>query len=155
VGTRALLAGVVVGSITAVMGTVGVAAADDDELPSITNLRFTPKALKPGGHGEFRFLTARSGALTVTISRQTGGRKAGSRCVAAKRAPAGAKPCQITVTVGKLRSSVDVGEGLRRFDGTIDGRALAPGRYRAGLTVTSAGTGVSPPAYVAVRIVAK
>lgn len=123
--------------------------------PQVTDLTFAPSPLKPGTRGAFRFLTSRGGSVEIALARQAGGRRsAGGTCVAATRAPAGRR-CLRSIPAGTLRSSVDAGEGLRRFDGTVGGRPLPAGRYRATLRVRSEEAGTSAPATVTLRIAAR
>lgn len=123
--------------------------------PLLASFQFTPKILHPGDKGEFRFVTSRSGAATITLDRQVAGRAVGGRCVAPTAANATAPACLKAVPSGRLRSAVDAGEGLRRFDGTVNGHRLTAGRYRATLRVVSAEVGSSAPAYATVRIAAR
>lgn len=123
--------------------------------PQVSGLRFAPSPLTPGTRGAFRFVVSRAGSVTIALARQTGGRRsAAGACVAPARAPRGTA-CARSIPVGTLRSAVDAGEGLRRFDGTVAGRALPAGLYRATLRVRSAEAGTSEPATVTLRIAAR
>jgi hypothetical protein len=136
----------------------GVATAgtvDPTAPPGLKLFTFAPQPLHVGDPGSFRFVTSRAGAATIALDRQVPGRRVGTRCVTPAAAPARAAACLKAIPSGKLRFSVDAGDGLRRFDGRVGGRALPAGRYRATLRVVNAEVGSSAPAYVTVRIVAK
>jgi hypothetical protein len=136
----------------------GVATAgtvDPTAPPGLKLFTFAPQPLHVGDSGTFRFVTSRAGAATIALDRQVAGRRVAGRCVAPAGAPDGAPACLRAIASGRLRFSVDAGEGLRRFDGRIAGRRLIAGRYRATLRVVNAEVGSSAPAYVTVRIAAK
>ncbi|MCW2958237.1 MAG: hypothetical protein JWP18_1040 [Solirubrobacterales bacterium] len=102
--------------------------------PTVTGFRLAPVTLRRGSVGAFRFVTSREGAGSIVLARITSTGR--------------------FVTAGRLRFAVDAGEGRKRFDGKLGGRRLAPGRYRATITVTNAETGASAPRRSTFRIAA-
>ncbi len=103
--------------------------------PVVSAFTLRPTILRPGVKATFRFLTTRSGSGSIALARiTTTGRY---------------------LRVGRLRFAVDAGEGKRSFDGRIDGRRLAAGRYRATVTVRNAITGTSVPRRLTFRMTAR
>lgn len=138
--------------------TAGAAAEQGPSpRPVVSAFRFTPQPLKPGRTGSFRFLTTREGGAIITLARQLAGRRAhaGGRCLAPARAPKATRVCLRAIPVGRLRFAVDAGEGRKRFDGRLDRRRLAPGRYRATLRILNDAFGDSDPARLTLRIAAR
>lgn len=149
--------GLPLAALAAGAGTAASAATEDTSpRPVVVDFRFAPQPLKPGGSGIFAFLTSREGGATITLARQATGRRAGSGggCVAPAKAPRGAA-CLRSIPAGRLRFAVDAGPATRRFDGRVNGRRLAAGRYRATLLILNDAFGDSDPVRLTLRIAAK
>lgn len=83
-----------------------------------------------------RWKLSADASVTAVISRLSPGRRAGKRCVSGRRS--GVR-CTISRRVGKLTAKAKAGNGSLRLTGTIGGKALPPGSYRAALTPSGGG----------------
>ena len=137
-----------------VVGTVVVASARGRS--AVSDVSFAPRtfAVSAGagsspGRGRattIRLRLSSRGTVKVTLARRLNGRRWGRRCVAPTRALRTRLPCARYVGAGALvRAHVDAGRVELPFSGRIRGRALAPGRYRATVTISAGGRGASRP----------
>lgn len=105
----------------------------------------------PGGATISYYATSRSNS-TVTISRLLPGRKVGGQCRSAS-SPKGPGPrCVRQVTVGGFRAFNESSSARFGFSGRVNGRVLAPGRYRLEVVAQAPGMMESSAASTGFRI---
>jgi hypothetical protein len=80
----------------------------------------------------FRWTLSAPARVTITISRAASGRRVGRRCVPGARR---GTRCTAFRRVGAIGAAARAGTGSLRFSGRLKGRPLAPGRYRAVVSV--------------------
>lgn len=93
----------------------------------------------------FRFTLDRAANVRIGFARQTRGvRNGDGDCVRPSRRLAGGRRCKLFVPDGTLVRSAPQGAVRIPFSGRVGRRALAPGRYRAGLTAAIGGRSAKP-----------
>lgn len=93
----------------------------------------------------FRFRLSERARVRIAIQRGLGGRRTGRRCVAAARAPKGARQCTRWRRLVVLRKQAAPGPNSVRFAGKVRGRPLRAGPYRALATATDDVGNISRP----------
>ena len=123
---------------------LGLGGSSGGPGPVIRSLRVKPRRFRVGRRATptvakrrrakrgSRIVIGLSEAATVrfTVQRRLRGRRRGRRCVAPKRAPAGAKRCVRWKRRGVLRREAKAGRNRYRFSGRVRRRALRLGRHR-------------------------
>jgi hypothetical protein len=93
----------------------------------------------------FRFTLDRAANVRIGFARRTlGVRDRAGDCVRRTRRLAGRRRCTLYVPDGTLVRSARQGAVAIPFSGRVGRRALAPGRYRAGLTAAVGGRSAKP-----------
>jgi hypothetical protein len=100
-----------------------------------------------------RFTLSEAARVRVAFARATAGRRVGRSCLAATRARRKRPKCTRYVAVGSISTSGVLGRNSVKFSGRLNGRALAPGSYRASLTAIDAIGQRSPVRAVSFRVV--
>ena len=116
----------------------------DVTAPVISGLRASPQrfsipperaaAIKRGT--TFRYRLSEASTVRVALSRRSGGRKVGGRCRRPTRANRGRPRCILYRKAGGFIQQGAAGSNARRFGGTIGGRKLSPGTFRASFVAT-------------------
>lgn len=131
--------------------------------PAITGLRASPRVFRTGTRRrtasivptstQLRFRSATGGRSTLAIDAIEAGRVIGGRCRPAPRSGGPYRSCRRFVRVGAVAGTVRLGYNSIRFRGRVDGRRLAPGRYRITLVVRDRSGRASAPRTVTVTVV--
>ncbi len=115
------------------------AVTEADRVPPVVlRLRLAPRSLRSGApvsRQGFRAKVSEAGAAQLLIERREKGRRTEGGCRPARAGDRGKEGCVLSVRVGTVGYDVKTGVNALPFDGKINGRALAPGRYRAALSV--------------------
>lgn len=94
---------------------------------------------KPAPRGTtFRYRLSAAASVKIGIDRILGGRLSGRRCVPERRSLKRRARCVRYVTAGTLTRRALAGSNRTSFSGRLGRRGLAPGRYRATITVVGA-----------------
>lgn len=166
-----------VDNVTSRSGTVHVTAAAPSPggAPRITDALLTHRRFRVGRartplHGRarasarrragavpvgttFRFALDRAANVRIGFARQTlGVRNSSGDCVRRSRRLASGRRCRLFVPDGTLVRRAPQGAVAIPFSGRVGRRALAPGRYRAGLTAALGGRS-SKPVRLSFRVV--
>jgi lysophospholipase L1-like esterase len=100
----------------------------------------------------FSFRLDRSAAITITIARQSPGRRVGRTCVRPGFGLRHKPRCTLTLILAALGEQGRAGLNKIEFGGRVDGRDLKPESYLAVFTATD-GSGTSTPRRLHFRIV--
>jgi hypothetical protein len=127
-------------------GGGGPGGANTDLPPTLSGLALTPRSFAAARRGastgrrgpaRLRFRASRAGFVRFTVVRELPGRRAGRRCVTARRGTR--RRCTRLVRVrGSFTLSAKAGANRTRFTGRVRRRALSAGRYRLVATPLSA-----------------
>lgn len=94
---------------------------------------------RPPRGTKFRFNLSKSGSVTLSFVRLSGGRIVNGRCVAQTRKNRHHRACQRSLFAGKLTLNGLSGTNTVTFSGKLGGRFLKPGRYALGVTASASG----------------
>ena len=128
----------------------------DTRAPRLLRVSVAPKTFRVGSAATavaarrqagttFRYRLLERAQVRIAIARVVGGRRAGRRCVAPRRAPRGARRCSRRLGIGVLLRDGRRGSNSVPFSGRLGAGALAPGRYLATLSATDAAGNRSRP----------
>ncbi|HEX8743569.1 MAG TPA: hypothetical protein VF712_10575 [Thermoleophilaceae bacterium] len=120
------------------VGALGVLPADLPGLPEVTRLSVPARVVLPAApvataaSRRLTFKLSEFARATVVFERQVRGKRSGRRCKPAS----GSVPRRLRCTAWKKAASLSQvtaqeGKNSLPFDGTVNGRALKPGSYRA------------------------
>ncbi len=149
-----------------VQATIDVAAPTAPTAPSLTGLKLRPATFAAAKRGASAARKKRvrvgttvsytlSAAATTTfkVQRAVKGKRAGGKCVAAKRANRRKPNCTRYVSLrGSFARAGQAGRNQFRFTGRLRGRKLAAGRYRLAATAQNA-DGTSRTLRAAFRVI--
>lgn len=137
--------------------------------PALTRLRVSPSAFRaqpvPGagvakaGTGAFgatvSYRDTEQAVTRFTVQRPRRGFRSASRCTAKRpaRATGKVRHCTLYRSIGGFRHTDAAGANRLHFSGRLNGKALAPGRYRLRAVARNATSRLSPAVHAAFRIV--
>lgn len=108
-------------------------AAPDPGPPLLKIVSLSPSSFKASGKrgATLNYTLNRSAGVTVRTLQARSGRRSGTRCVRSSKQNSGAKKCTRWIKLAGLgRTDGKAGSNTFAFDGSPEGHALAPGRYR-------------------------
>ncbi len=119
---------------------------------SLTHTRFAPTPAPPRGqrrHGvsygsAFHYVLTAASSVTITITKQTNGRRVSGRCATPTRENTHRPQCTRLVNVGSLAVAGTPGAHSASFGGRLRGHALTPGSYTATIIAVDAGRHSAP-----------
>jgi hypothetical protein len=103
----------------------------------------------------FSFSLDQSAKVTLRFARQGAGRMKGGHCVAAAKAPAGARSCKLALGAGSISVSGQRGANAVTFDGRTVSGNLGAGSYTVTLTAVGLSGKPSPPATLHFTVAAR
>ena len=122
--------------------------------PVLGGLSVAKAKVVAGKAAVLRFTTSEGGTVRAVVARRTKGRKSGGRCRPLTRKNRKKKKCSFYKTVKTVtKAGVAPGEVVLRIKTRKGKKKLAPGRYRATVTVLDAAGNASNTLRVKFRIV--
>jgi hypothetical protein len=114
------------------------AASSDRVAPVISSARVRPRTFTAHRGTSFRYRLSERARVTFGIERRVTGRRVGRRCLRSTRGRRSRPACTRHVRVGSFSQAGARGANTKRFRGSLRGRALRAGRYRATLRARDA-----------------
>ena len=138
----------------------------DATRPAISELRVSPSPFRVGARSTqvvkaaprgttISYRLSEKASVRISIQRRASGRRSGGACVAPTPALRNAPRCDRYLTVVTLRRTGYTGRNTVPFSGRVNGRAFAPGGYRARLKGTDRAGNASLARTYGFRIVAR
>ncbi|MDO9356717.1 MAG: hypothetical protein Q7T55_23675, partial [Solirubrobacteraceae bacterium] len=120
--------------------------------PAVSAVGVSQSTFAAGTSVSFTLTSSHAGTARVVISKATPGRRAAGTCKAQTKANKKAKKCTFDKVVTTLSASAASGKVSIPFNGKIGKKTLAPGTYRATITVTSSTGEVSNPTVLTFKV---
>lgn len=106
--------------------------------PQVGRLRLRPRAVRSGRRMSLRYRLSEDARVRTRVQRALPGRRVAGRCVTPRPSNEKRRRCTIWRTLRKLAAAKEAGANLQRLRARIDGRPLAPGRYRLRVSAADA-----------------
>jgi len=123
--------------------------------PSLSGVTFSASSLVAGSQAVFVLTSSAAGLVKIAISKSTGGRKVAGKCIAQSRKNTKKPKCKYDKLITTISQSHEAGRTSIAFNGTVRGKKLAVGTYKATISVTGATGLVSPPTVITFKVKAK
>jgi hypothetical protein len=101
----------------------------------------------------FSFTLSLAGEVKLVFTKAVAGRRVKARCTRLTKHNRHKPHCSLTATVATMTVAGVAGANKIKFNGTVQGKRLAPGHYTVTLTATSASTTPSTPASLSFTII--
>ena len=121
--------------------------------PSVSRLSLSRRRITKRRAALLRYRLSEPAAVTVTIQRLAGGRRAGRKCRKATRRLRKRARCVRRIRRGALSVSGFTGANRLKLKARVGKRRLSPGRYRATLVARDAAGNRSIPRRISFRVV--
>jgi hypothetical protein len=120
--------------------------------PLVTRLRLAPRRPLAGKRMLLRFRLSEAARTRTLLQQGFSGRRVAGECVALRPSNRRRRPCTTWTTLARTAKRGKVGANLLRLRARADGRPLAVGRYRLGVSATDRFRNRSRERYVKFRI---